>query len=217
MNSNFSSNGIVTSSCFNEGIFNLNFNNSNNFCMVEPDGSVWQRIFNHTNPLSTKFNSSDNFYNYITASGRFFWCPILNQIKNNIYEFILMQKQTSTSTLEKYRWIQYKNPYDATFGDVDADDIVKITGSGYTTPTTTYGGIYKMNQNSFFNANNGTNGNWYGAIGCWTDWNSGIPGYNDVKISTGYISLYLRIDNFKDGICTISNDKRITANEIIEI
>lgn len=60
--------------------------------------------------------------------------------------------------------------------------------------TTSYGGMYKNGGNAYLTANNGTNGNWWGATGCWTDYD-GIPAWNGQVVSTGYYDVYVRIDN----------------------
>ena len=92
------------------------------------------------------------------------------------YEFMIKQKPTSDGTEAKYRWIQTVNPFTAVFGDVDVADVTKITTTGYSTHSS-YGGIYKFNSSAYFVANNGNNGNWWGAIGAWNAHQGGIPGY----------------------------------------
>lgn len=189
--SNLAKTGVLTSKTFSEVFSNPldpNF-------YVEPDGSSWIRIVHHNNPASSLFASTDNFSQYVYKdSNRWFYGTLCYLITNNVYEFMIKQAQTLGGTETKYRWIQTKNPYVAVFGDVDAADVTKITTSGYS-DNASYGGIYKYNAHSFFVANNGNNGKWYGAFGSWTAWSGGIPGYAGVAITTGYMDLYLRIDN----------------------
>lgn len=162
---------------------------------AEPDGTGWVKIVHHNNPASSLFASTDNFNQYVYKdTNRWFYGTLCYMITNNTYEFLIKQALTTGGTETKYRWIQTKNPYEAVFGDVDAADVTKITTSGYSN-NASYGGIYKHNTNSFFVANNGTNSNWYGAFGSWTAYNGGIPGYAATTITTGYMDLYLRIDN----------------------
>lgn len=181
----------------------------------EPDGSVWIRLIHHNNPANARFSQSNTFSSsvYLDAD-RWFYASIVNKITNNAYEFMLKQKTTSDATEEKYRWIQTVNPFTAVFGDVDAADVTKITTSGYSVHAD-YGGIYKFNTNSFFVANNSKSGNWYGALGCWSAYNGGIPGFAQKIITTGYMDLYLRVDNQTGDVASIFKNS-ISATQFIE-
>lgn len=55
--SNVSKQGVVTSGSFTESFQDIYDTN----LYVEPDNSVWIRIFHHNNPASVRFSSSDNF------------------------------------------------------------------------------------------------------------------------------------------------------------
>ena len=178
---------------------------------TEPDGSYWVRIIHHNNPASAKFASTNTFTTsvYLDAN-RWFFGSLANTTPNGLYELMIKQKTTSDATEKKYRWIQYTSPMGGTFGDVDAADVVKNTSSGYSTHSS-YGGIYKFNYNSYIVANNGSSGSWWGALGCWTAFNSGIPGYGGETITTGYIDLYLRVSN-----TTSIYKENIGATEFIE-
>jgi hypothetical protein len=107
--------GIINTSCISETFINpldTNF-------YVEPDGSVWIRIVHHNNPASSIFASTDTFSSSVYKDdNRWFYASLVNKITNNIYEFMVKQKSTSTSTEEKYRWIQTKNPFIAVYADV---------------------------------------------------------------------------------------------------
>lgn len=161
---------------------------------IEPDGSCWIRIFHHNNPASYLFKNTDNFLaNIYKDENRWFNFNICNFVHG--YEFIARVKRTANDTERVYRWIQSANPLIATFDQTKVANITKI--SGY--DTWPLGGLYKLNSSTYLTANNGTNGNWFGATGCWTAWNGGIPGWastsaNDA-ITTGYIDIYLRIDS----------------------
>ena len=190
---------------------------------VESDGSVWTRVFHHNNPANNLFASTDSFTtNSNTSTNKQFNVSLCN--KTGQFELMLIQKQTSDGTVEKYRWIQNVNPMVASYEDVDATDITKITSTGYTTPGTTYGGIYKCSNNSsqtevraYLLANNGTIGNWWGAIGSWTAYSGGIPGYNGKIITTGYIDLYLRVDNlyvYNVGTISPSSSGSLLSNNV---
>ena len=204
--------GVVNANSFIEPPINVY---DNNF-YTESDNSIWTRIVHHNNPASYRFSSTDPFMASVYIdTNRWFIASLCDLV--DIWELMIIQTQTSGGTVEKYRWIQHVNPMTAVFGDVDAADVTKITSSGYTTPGTSYGGIYKFNSNSFFVCNNGNSGNWWGAIGCWTAYDGGIPGYNQKVVTTGYIDLYLRLK-----IKTQSNrlsiyNSTISANTIIEL
>lgn len=174
----------------------------------EPDHSVWIRLVHHNNPANARFASTDSFSTKVYLDeNRWFYASIVNAITNNKYEFMIKQKTTSSATEAKYRWIQTVNPFNAVFEDVDAADVTKITTSGYSN-NASYGGIYKLNSSSYFVANNSNKSNWFCALGSWSVWNNGIPGYAGAAITSGYLDLYLRIDN------QINNTVSIFKNSI---
>lgn len=212
MNTNITKNGIINLSTISETFvcpLDTTF-------YVEPDGSVWIRIVHHNNPASNKFSSTDSFDTFVyTDSNRWFYASLCNKITNNIYEFMIKQSATSGGTESKYRWIQTKNPFNASYADVAVANVTRITTDGYSTYGN-YGGIYKENSRSYFVTNNGTSGNWWGAIGCWTDYSTSIPGYAQTAISTGYIDLYLRVDNQINSIPSLFKNA-IIANHFYEI
>ena len=178
---------------------NLAFANPNDHTTyIEPDGSRWLRIFHHNNPISTLFASTDDFANgFYKDTNRWYRienvCGMVSQ-----WEFMVKQKPTSDGTESKYRWIQTKNPIVATHNDVSPSAVTRITTSGYTDGT--YGGLYKSaTGRTRLTIANGVADNWWGALGSWTDYSGGIPGYPQIKVTTGYIDLYIRIDNLSFG------------------
>lgn len=44
---------------------------------------------------------------------------------------------------------------------------------------------------------NASKGNWWGATGCWTAYQGGIPGYPNNVCTTGNIRIFVRINNIK--------------------
>lgn len=204
--------GTVSASALSESLvnpFDKNF-------YVEPDGSVWVRIVHHNNPTNAIFSSTNTFSSSVYLDeDRWFYASTVNKITNNVYEFMIKQKATLSSEESKYRWIQTKNPFNAVYGDVDLADVTRITTEGYSTYAS-YAGIYKKNDSTFFSVNNGTSGNWWGAIGAWTAYQGGIPGYAQVIIKTGYIDLYIRVDNQASSTASIFKDS-ITSPKFIEI
>lgn len=185
----------------------------------EPDGSVWLQIFHHNNPADYKFSSEDTFTEGVYKdTNRWFNLNMCDQFTK--WELLLKQKITNTDNEVKYRWSQTINPMLATFNDTIAENTTFVTTSGYTTPRESYGGMYKGSSNSWLVCNNGNSGNWYGAIGCWTAYQGGIPGYDQATVSSGFIDVYIRIDN-DSLICNsgakIRDNQELVFNDFIEI
>ena len=163
---------------------------------VEPDGSQWAHIFHHNNPASYKFASGNKFtaFVYIDTNRWFNFaaCDLLPT-----YEFFAEVKRTSDDELVKYRWIQPSSPMTATFNNTKTANITRITTTGYT--LCPFGGLYHVSANTWLAMNNGTNNNWYGAVGCWQAWNGGITGWASNAasnaITTGSVDIYVRVDN----------------------
>ena len=158
----------------------------------ESDNSLWLRIFHHNNPTNNGlFASTDDFTKPIYKNAnKWSNLQLLNQI--NSWELMVKQKATSSSSEMKYRWIQLVNPYTATYNDVTSNSVIKITVPSDATSAT--GGMYHIGSSTYFCITNGANGNWFGAIGAWTTYNNGIPGYPNTSVTTGYLDLYMRID-----------------------
>lgn len=196
----FSKNGIVNFADFNE-------------CITEPDGSLWSPCFYHSNPASQLFSSSDSFANGVLKENRYFnfnICKILTS-----WEFLGIQQNTQTSTPIKVRWKQNKSPFTAVYEDVTPSAVIRITTSGYTDAGTTYGGgLYVLNSSTYLCCANTTKGNWFGALGSWSKWNGGIPGFCGQPVTTGVLQVFVRIDNSMVKIH--KNTKSIEALEIIE-
>lgn len=206
---NISSQGIVTTSIFNE----TPNNPYDTTVYTEPDGSVWVRIAHHNNPASSGlFASTDSFSTCVYKDAdRWLFVSLCNCVTNGLWEFMVKQKQTSSSTEEKYRWIQYINPFDARYADIAAAQITKNTSSGYNT-NDFHGGIYKYGgSNTYFVIANSNNGNWYGAFGSWAAYQGGIPGFPNTTVTSGYMDLYLRVSPSAS-----IYDNSIQAHEFIE-
>ena len=176
----------------------------------EPDGSRWVRVFHHANPSSTNlFDSTDSFSTRVYKdANRWFDVSICNQLSS--WELMIKQKPSSTDTLQKYRWKQSVNPMLATESDVSADKVTYNTSTGYT--SCAYKGLYKLNKWTYLSQGN----DWWGAVGSWTVFQSGIPGWNKITISsTGYMDLYVRIDDTFQKETNIY-DNKIECNSFIE-
>lgn len=177
--------------------------------LIEPDGSCWAHIGHHADPATYKFASGDPFSTGVWKDARRFLDP---SICNNVdkWEFLVVQKKTSGGSVERYRWSQPVNPNTTNYSGTVASTITRYgTADGYN--SSSYGGMYyNGDSNSYYVCNNGVSGNWYGAIGCWTDLQTGIPAYNGGTIKDGgYTDLYIRIDNvtFSTGRSGCSLDK----------
>lgn len=221
----FNKNGLINSWCFNELPVLFDYSS-----YQEPDGSRWVKIFHHNSPQTAgMFSSSDAFTTTFYKDANRWWnMPLCTHIsQDNKWEIMIKQKPTSGGTEQIFRWTQNTSPMGGTFASVARANITLNTNSRYTTPSSSYGGIYKLNTNSYIVANNGNEGNFYGAIGCWnTTWNSqSVPGYNGVQVSTGYLDVYLRIDKNTQALAYTSNLFRssvsknggINSNNFIEI
>ena len=184
----------------------------------EPDGSTWLQVLHHNNPTSNLFSSTDTFSLGVYKNSDM-WAQfnIFNVCSK--WEILLKQKDTETSTEMKFRWVQSVNPNIATFDQTKAANVTKNTSAGYT--TNTYGGLYYNNgSNAYLVGNNGNNGNWYGALGCWKAFQGGIPSFNNTVITTGYTNVYVRIDNDSLSVTDkmkIFNNQNIIANNFTEI
>lgn len=159
----------------------------------EVDNSLWLRIFHHNNPASNGlFSSSDNFTNPIYKdANRWSNLQLLNQMTDS-WELMVKQKATSSSSEMTYRWIQNVNPYTAVYNDVTSNTVIKINVPS--DAISAIGGMYHIGSSTYFCITNGSNGNWFGAIGAWSNYSGGIPGYPNTGVTTGYLDLYLRID-----------------------
>ncbi len=191
---------------------------------IEPDGSAWVRIFHHNNPASGS-NMFSNTSSFATAAyvnqNAWFNVAVCNQV--NAWELMIKQKPTSSGTESKYRWIQTKNPMTAAFADVGYASITRVLtdgySSGYVDASNNYGGLYKLNSNTYLSANNTRSGSWWSATGSWTQYSGGIPGYAGQIVSSGYLDLYLRIDNItsaKPTVAKMSKSGLCIGREFIE-
>lgn len=187
------------------------------------DNATWGIIATHAYPTNYIFSSSDSFQTeriYKNNGWLFFYCNLLNKIKTGKYEFLIVQRGTQTSDIQRFRWIQFTNPMIATYSDVTKDKVIYNNSGCYTSIGSTWGGLYHSGSYTYLNGNNGTEGNWWGAIGAWTRHNNGIPGWNGTTITNGYLYLYVRIDDTFDdsGITSIyKNNYGINTKNIYEI
>lgn len=194
---------------------------------VEPDGSMWVRAFHHNAPAGNPFASTDTFTTGVYGNDtRWFNMGICNYMDK--WEIIYEERDTSSSAdVYRFRWKQNVNPMTATFDNTKAANITKFTlDDGYSTIGSSYGGMYRSTIGStYLCCNNGASNNWFGAVGMYVqNWSSGAnPGYNGRTISSGYVDIYVRIDNVtitgldKSGFSMNKTDASVSATLINEV
>ena len=165
--------------------------------ITEPDGSKWTHLIHHNNPAGGVFPSGSNFAEgvFVDENRWFNAYPTLQ--KYNGFEFLLKTKLTSGASETKYRWVQRKSPLTATWEDCSTNYVTRTTSTGYTNGTLG-GGMYILNNNTHFCIANKTKGNWFGALGSWTAYQGGTPGFPNNVVTTGYMDLYMRTDIIYD-------------------
>ena len=207
--------GIIETELFTEFIANA-FDTTT---YVEPDGSAWIRIAHHNHPDTKRFAQTDSFTTQVYKEADVWFNVSLCNYLSGSWELMVKQATTAGGTEYKWRWIQSVNPMSTgQFEATKAANVTKITTSGYSNASS-YGGCYALiNSNTYLCCNNGTNGNWFGSFGCWTLYQGGMPGYSGTIVTTGYMDLYLRIDNAKANLNASSfGTNYIKSKEIIEI
>ena len=157
----------------------------------EPDGTLWIPIGHHNNPVAKKFSSSNDFGNGVYLdSDRWLNAGVLNSLTS--WEMLWIQRAEATSAAVKFRWVQNYNPLTATYAQVAPGQVTFNTSSGYT--SSSYGGMYKLNSNTYLCCANNSNGNWFGALGAWNAHDGGIPGFPGAStVRTGCIDAYVRV------------------------
>ncbi len=211
--------GILKCSTFSE--FNgMSFLKYDPNLYIEPDGSCWIRVFHHNNPGAGSFSSSNDFaHSVYIDENRWFNVELANYLDK--WEIMIKGKFTATSDEWKLRWIQQYNPMTATYANVAVANITKITTSGYSSSPAAWGGLYFKNGSTYLCANNGTSGNWWGAVGSYSVYQNGIPGWGPTGTvtTTGFNDVYLRIDNvtFTSPIAKNTKNKIWTGLQIIEL
>ena len=206
-------NGQITGHSMMELCPNLHYDKN---VYVEPDGSKWVHIAHHNNPNGGLFASSSLTWSKGVYESADRWYDAEQTVgQSTEYEFMVKQATTNTASQVKYRWIQTVSMLTATYNDVAPSAVTRITTSGYTDGG--FGGVYIKNGNARLCIANSTSSNWFGAVGSWTAHQSGIPGYPNTTITTGYIDLYLRIDNFPSLCAKIIKNQGFYGDNLIEM
>lgn len=170
----------------------------------EPDGSKWFRIFHHNNPnagVFTTHTDAEWTAGVFESADKWFDLAVFNNYTTS-WEMMVKQAATSGGTVQKWRWVQTANPLTTTTWDPVKPGTVTFNDSSEYS-TSSFGGLYTKGGNARICIANATSSNWFGAIGCWTAYNNGIPGYPNTTVTTGYLDLYVRADTlleiFKTG------------------
>ena len=175
------------------------------------DNSKWELVFVHNRPCDYHFDANDPFTTgFSTNMNLYFNFNVCNSLTS--WEFLIIQADTYRATPQKRRWVQTANPLTAAFADVAANTITHDGSAEYTSDS--WGGLYKINNaNTFLCANNGTNGNWWGATGSKVFYQGGIPAWYGKIVKDGYVVIYVRVDGqnqdhakfYKNGIIHCDN------------
>jgi hypothetical protein len=192
----------------------------NNFIELvhtEPDGSKWLHVFHHNNPAAQLFSNSDDFENGVHKNNDMWF--LVHYCKNfTKWEFLWIQTIEESSVATKYRWIQSVSPFGTSYDAVKPASVTRVTTAGYTDGN--FGGLYKMNSNTYLAIANTSNGNWFGATGSWSAHGNGTPGYPNTSVGSGCMDLYIRIDNttIPDGVLNVKIKKDLMqSNNFVEM
>lgn len=166
------------------------------------DGSIWARILHHNNKAGTVLFSSSNVMN-IQSNDLYSRLNILEEFRNenNMFEFMVIQPELSETTI--YRWKQSNNPTNTT------------TLTDYENIENGQGGLVKCSGNTLCAVSTLTS-NWWCAIGCWTAFQGGIPGFGG-KVPTESLDFYVRIDTLPQYQQFKIFKNYITAKDFIEL
>lgn len=191
----------------------------------EPDMTMWIRVAHQANPASTAnlFASTDAFSTYVYKNENA-WFDVAAFANSSFswWELMIKQKGTDTGTEDIYRWQQEYNPMIATYDQAGSSHVYRYPSNTRYTMHESYYGLHKHGTHTYLCANNGTETNWWGAIGAWDRHNSGIPGWGATLVTTGYIDLYIRINclgitGAKQAKCQINSNEHILTPHFIEL
>ena len=165
------------------------------------DGSAWARILHHNNKSGTVVFTSSNVMN-IQSTDLYSRLYLLENFRdvNGAFEFMAIQPEISDKI---YRWKQTNNPTKS--GAI----------SGYVNVENGLGGLVYGPTTQTLMSVSGTTSNWWCAVGCYVNYNNGLPGF-DQKIVNQTLDFYVRIDTLpKNNKFNIYN-KFIECEDIIE-
>lgn len=162
------------------------------------DGSTWLPICIH-NVANGVFSNSGDFTTLnsqaIDKWSNFGLINVVNRPESGWYEFMVQHQTSVGGGFERYRWKQNKNPFNATWDDVNPAKVgTNVTRISATT-TNSYAGMYWYNaSNCKMCFANTSNGNWFGCGIC-SYWGTGyIPSYNGQQCY-GWQLVYIRVSS----------------------
>lgn len=177
-------NGDIESSSF------IALGGMNDLSVMSYDGAYWLKVLRHSNPsdLTARFSTS-NYGNLITNPALYSRLSDIPKCrsKEGKFEFLVRQKPKETDSTAILRWTQTNDPTTTT----TPSDFVNIENCNSATQ-----GIRKNGSSAYLTAYNpNATTNWFGACGAVSSHQGGIPGFNTAVITTGFLELWVRIDN----------------------
>ena len=168
---------------------------------VLSDGSAWARILHHNNKSGTVLFTSSNLMNIQSTNlySRLYLLECFRD-KNGGFEFMVIQPDIDNTI---YRWKQSNNPTNTT------------TLTDYVSVQNGQGGLVKCSGNTLCAVSTSTS-NWWCAVGCYTAYNGGIPGFGK-KTVTGSLDFYVRTDTMADQSITKAYKDFITSKDFLEL
>ena len=151
-------------------------------------GCTYVRVLHHNAPASNLFTTAnrknietENLYSKLGL----FDDPNAFKSKDGKYQFMVREKLEASSTENVGIWTQTSCPTASTLAGYT--QIWSSTGSW---PRTF--GLTHQDDRAVFDDSGSTT--WWCSCGCSTAWSGGIPGFYGV-VKTGYLDLYIRVDN----------------------
>jgi hypothetical protein len=167
---------------------------------ITDDNCVFARVVHHNNNSGTTLFTKDNVTD-IQTEDLYSRLYLMEQFRNTDggFEFLVLQEDDTNI----YRWKQSSNPTTTTA----CTDYVNISN--------TSAGLMLCSGNTFM-AHSSSSGNWWCAVGAYTKYNTGIPGFGG-KTVTGYLDFYVRIDNLPDRNKMSIYENYVVCNDVYEL
>lgn len=143
------------------------------------DGELWVQILYHNNRGGTVLFPKEKADHY-TATDLYSRLYLIEQLRDSDGKFEFMALQPDSEPGKIYRWKQTNNPNETT------------TGAGFQNISNMSGALVKCSGCTHWAISNST-GNWWNAVGCYTAYNGGIPGFGS-KVPTGRLEIYVKVD-----------------------
>lgn len=172
---------------------------------VLSDGSVWARILHHNNKSGTVLFTSSNAIN-IQSTDLYSRMYLLESFRDTGggFEFMVIQPEISDTI---YRWKQSNNPTNTT------------TVTGYVNVSNGEGGLVRCSGNTLCAVSTSTS-NWWCAVGCWTNYYDGIPGFGHKSVTESVkqsLDFYVRIDTVPQQSIVKMYKNFITSKDFLEL